>query len=69
MALATRCPHCQTAFKVANDQLKLHAGLVRCGSCQQTFNAVENLLPGEGQKPVPAATKPANVARDRKSVV
>ncbi|MDP1976323.1 DUF3426 domain-containing protein [Undibacterium sp.] len=64
MALATRCPHCQTAFKVANDQLKLHAGLVRCGSCQQTFNAVENLLPGEGQKPVPvpAATKPANVA-------
>lgn len=54
MALATRCPHCQTAFKVANDQLKLHAGLVRCGSCQQTFNAVENLLPGEGQKPAPA---------------
>jgi predicted Zn finger-like uncharacterized protein len=54
MALATRCPHCQTAFKVANDQLKLHAGLVRCGSCQQTFNAVENLLPGDGQKPVPA---------------
>ncbi|MBI3731326.1 MAG: zinc-ribbon domain-containing protein [Burkholderiales bacterium] len=54
MALATRCPHCQTAFKVANDQLKLHAGLVRCGSCQQTFNAVENLLPGDGQKPVSA---------------
>lgn len=54
MALATRCPHCQTAFKVANDQLKLHAGLVRCGSCQQTFNAVENLIPVEGQKPVPA---------------
>ena len=59
MALATRCPHCQTAFKVANDQLKLHAGLVRCGSCQQTFNAVENLLPGDGQKPVPAAPAPA----------
>jgi|GEM_PF-334252 len=64
MALATRCPHCQTAFKVANDQLKLHAGLVRCGSCQQTFNAVENLLPGEGQKPAPApataSAKPAS---------
>jgi predicted Zn finger-like uncharacterized protein len=28
MALATRCPHCQTTFRVANDQLKLHAGLV-----------------------------------------
>lgn len=54
MALATRCPHCQTAFKVANDQLKLHAGLVRCGSCQQTFNAIENLIPVDGQKPTPA---------------
>ncbi|MFZ6640268.1 DUF3426 domain-containing protein [Undibacterium sp. TC4M20W] len=68
MALATRCPHCQTAFKVANDQLKLHAGLVRCGSCQQTFNAVENLLPGDGQKPVPApvpsptSARPASIA-------
>lgn len=45
MALATRCPHCQTIFRVANDQLKLHAGLVRCGSCQQTFNGVEHLVP------------------------
>jgi len=45
MALATRCPHCHTIFRVANDQLKLHAGLVRCGSCQQTFNGVEHLVP------------------------
>ncbi|MFZ6756712.1 DUF3426 domain-containing protein [Undibacterium sp. Ji50W] len=61
MALATRCPHCQTAFKVANDQLKLHAGLVRCGSCQQTFNAVENLISADGQKVVatPVAATPA----------
>ncbi|NVO78567.1 DUF3426 domain-containing protein [Undibacterium oligocarboniphilum] len=44
MALATRCPHCQTTFRVANDQLKLHAGLVRCGACQQTFNGVEHLI-------------------------
>lgn len=53
MALATRCPHCQTIFRVANDQLKLHAGLVRCGSCQQTFNGVEHLVPPhELTKPV-----------------
>ena len=44
MALATQCPHCQTTFRVANDQLKLHGGLVRCGSCQQTFNGIEHLL-------------------------
>ncbi|MFZ6718613.1 DUF3426 domain-containing protein [Undibacterium sp. Ji49W] len=64
MALATRCPHCQTAFKVANDQLKLHAGLVRCGSCQQTFNAVENLIPADAPKvpATPAAPGPADKA-------
>jgi predicted Zn finger-like uncharacterized protein len=44
MALATRCPHCATIFRVANDQLKLHAGIVRCGACQQTFNGIEHLL-------------------------
>ncbi|WP_295748022.1 DUF3426 domain-containing protein [Undibacterium sp.] len=48
MALATQCPYCHTAFRVANDQLKLHAGLVRCGACQQTFNGIEHLLsPGQ----------------------
>jgi predicted Zn finger-like uncharacterized protein len=44
MALATRCPHCTTTFRVAHDQLKLRAGLVRCGACKQIFNGVENLL-------------------------
>lgn len=48
MALATQCPHCHTSFRVANDQLKLHAGLVRCGQCQQTFNGIENLLTPDG---------------------
>jgi predicted Zn finger-like uncharacterized protein len=44
MALATQCPHCHTTFRVAHDQLKLRAGLVRCGSCKQIFNGIENLL-------------------------
>lgn len=44
MALATQCPHCQTTFRVAHDQLKLRAGLVRCGACKQIFNGIENLL-------------------------
>jgi predicted Zn finger-like uncharacterized protein len=44
MALATQCPHCHTTFKVAHDQLKLRAGLVRCGACKQIFNGIENLL-------------------------
>lgn len=54
MALATQCPHCYTSFRVANDQLKLHAGLVRCGSCKQTFNGIEHLLaPGEAPRTAP----------------
>jgi predicted Zn finger-like uncharacterized protein len=44
MALATRCPHCQTTFRVAHDQLKLRAGLVRCGACKEIFNGVEHLF-------------------------
>lgn len=45
MALATQCPHCQTTFKVAHDQLKLRSGLVRCGACKQIFNGIEHLVP------------------------
>lgn len=44
MALATQCPHCQTIFRVAADQLKLRSGLVRCGACRQIFNGIENLV-------------------------
>jgi predicted Zn finger-like uncharacterized protein len=44
MSLATKCPHCHTTFKVANDQLKLQAGLVRCGICQQIFNGIDYLV-------------------------
>jgi predicted Zn finger-like uncharacterized protein len=63
MALATRCPHCQTTFRVANDQLKLHAGLVRCGSCHQTFNGIEHLVPPD------QALRPATPAAPATPVV
>ncbi len=60
MALATQCPHCRTTFRVVPDQLKLRAGLVRCGACKQIFNGLENLLPpDEGTKPAPAVGAPA----------
>lgn len=45
MALATQCPHCNTTFRVARDQLKLRAGMVRCGQCRQVFNGITHLLP------------------------
>lgn len=59
MALATQCPHCHTTFRVAHDQLKLRAGLVRCGACKQIFNGIENLLRSEEQEqPVKPAPRP-----------
>ncbi|MEC5215793.1 putative Zn finger-like uncharacterized protein [Actimicrobium sp. GrIS 1.19] len=57
MALATQCPHCQTTFRVAHDQLKLRAGLVRCGSCKQIFNGVEHLLRPSDAPPAPVMTE------------
>jgi predicted Zn finger-like uncharacterized protein len=58
MALATRCPHCHTTFRVAHDQLKLRAGLVRCGACKEIFNGIEHLLPQDALTPGPV-TSPA----------
>jgi len=49
MSLATKCPHCHTTFKVANDQLKLQTGLVRCGVCQQIFNGIDHLVEADSQ--------------------
>ncbi|HXA47371.1 MAG TPA: DUF3426 domain-containing protein [Burkholderiaceae bacterium] len=61
MALATQCPHCKTTFRVAQDQLKLRAGLVRCGSCKEIFNGIEHLLPVEGAQAAPIAKATAPV--------
>lgn len=58
MALATQCPHCHTTFRVAQDQLKLRAGLVRCGNCKEIFNGIEHLR-SNGQPAVPPARVPA----------
>ncbi len=64
MALATQCPHCQTTFRVVHDQLKLRAGLVRCGHCKEIFNGIEHLLPPADAEPVvePAAAPVASIA-------
>lgn len=35
----TRCPECQTAFRVTVAQLKVRDGLVRCGRCDSVFRA------------------------------
>jgi predicted Zn finger-like uncharacterized protein len=43
MSLATRCPNCNTLFKVTSGQLQMHEGKVRCGHCQTIFSGIEHL--------------------------
>ncbi|MBR8131043.1 DUF3426 domain-containing protein [Burkholderia ambifaria] len=59
MLLATRCPHCETVFRLQQEQLSLHDGLVRCGHCQQVFNASQSLVPDPARQPDPALTEAA----------
>ena len=76
MSGTTQCPTCKTRFKVTQEQLDAHQGLVRCGRCQSLFNATEYLednltssqldLPLASEKipdfegPVEMASKPAS---------
>jgi predicted Zn finger-like uncharacterized protein len=40
----TRCPACETHFRVTAEQLKARSGRVRCGECQHIFNALDSLI-------------------------
>ncbi|ACC71804.1 DUF3426 domain-containing protein [Paraburkholderia phymatum] len=44
MLLATRCPFCETVFRLQREQLTLRRGLVRCGHCKQVFDASSSLF-------------------------
>ena len=39
MSLITQCPACTTMFKVVPDQLRVSEGWVRCGQCDEVFDA------------------------------
>src|SRR5690606_19827611 len=43
MSFITRCPSCDTTFKVVPDQLRISEGWVRCGRCQEVFDASQAL--------------------------
>ena len=44
MLLATRCPFCETVFRLQPAQLALRRGLVRCGHCHEAFDASSSLF-------------------------
>jgi predicted Zn finger-like uncharacterized protein len=69
MSLATRCISCGTVFRVVQDQLKVSEGWVRCGRCNEVFNAIEGLFdlerdapPNWKPPPAPPAPPAASVA-------
>ena len=43
MAVLTKCPQCETVFRVSAEQLRAAGGWVRCGRCATEFNAIAKL--------------------------
>lgn len=56
MNLYTRCPHCESVFRVTTQQLQASGGQVRCGHCQDVFDAFATLT---AKEPWPAPAEPA----------
>lgn len=50
----TQCLHCQTRFRITAEQLAVAQGKVRCGACQQVFDAYQQLQP----YPAPVLSEP-----------
>jgi predicted Zn finger-like uncharacterized protein len=47
--LLTRCPDCDTTFRVTDETLKKANGQVRCGRCASVFNAYAELQDAEAK--------------------
>ena len=65
MSQITRCPQCQTRFKVVDDQLRISDGWVRCGKCKAVFDALTHLVAGA---PAAAPAGPQTPAVEHASV-
>ena len=52
MSMLTRCPHCDTVFRVTPHQLQKQHGQVRCGRCMQVFDGFHTLS-SEVEQPSP----------------
>jgi predicted Zn finger-like uncharacterized protein len=60
----TRCPACQTVFRVTSEQLRAKAGKVRCGRCQTVFNAFDQLLDTPPVPPADVSSSTVRVSRE-----
>ncbi len=71
--MLTRCPSCATHFRVTPEQLKARSGRVRCGECQNVFNALDSLIEEPvlvvaPPMPLPAQTEETHRREDAPSV-
>jgi predicted Zn finger-like uncharacterized protein len=60
MSMLTRCPACQTCYRVVPDQLRVSQGWVRCGQCKEIFDAAINELVVHAEPEDPALSEPAH---------
>jgi predicted Zn finger-like uncharacterized protein len=58
MSLKTRCPACDTVFKIVPDQLKVSKGWVRCGRCAEVFDAAAHAAAADEANPWPQTSPP-----------
>ena len=62
MSMVTRCPLCETLFRVTPQQLQAHEGQVRCGRCMTVFDGFKRLATPPEQAPPGASLQPADSA-------
>ena len=68
ITMITRCPRCDTAFRVTENQLQAREGQVRCGRCHSVFDARAALVPsGSGVAPRIRASSPISKAPESPS--
>ncbi len=51
----TRCPKCDTSFRISDTHLNTAKGSVRCGSCLTVFNARDHIIPSKEDTPASEA--------------
>jgi predicted Zn finger-like uncharacterized protein len=57
--MVTRCPQCQTSFKVTEEHLKIANGAVRCGSCLLVFQARQHWVNPDNMSATPSSQSSA----------
>lgn len=65
--MLTRCPACQTVFRLRPEQLHARRGEVRCGHCFHPFNALEHAIEGAAGAPpaAPSSTRGVLILEDK----